>query len=89
MMQELSPQDPDFKIALEKIYLNFENIFEKVLDKAVQIGEIKHDDTKALGMYVVASIEGCLGTAKKSQDEAYFQTCISQLELFLNSLKTK
>ena len=89
MMQELSPQDPDFKLALEKIYLNFENIFERVLDKAVQIGEIKHDDTKALGMYVVASIEGCLGTAKKSQDGTYFQTCISQLELFLNSLKTK
>ena len=42
---------------------------------------------KALSMYVVASIEGCLGTAKKSQDGDIFQTCISQLELFLNSLK--
>ena len=38
-------------------------------------------------MFVVASIEGCLGTAKKSQDGNYFQTCISQLEQFLNSLK--
>lgn len=38
-------------------------------------------------MYIVASIEGCIGTAKKSQDGKYFQTCISQLELFLNSLK--
>jgi len=89
MMQELSPIDNDFKLALEKIYLTFENIFEKVLDKAVEIGEIKHNDTKALSMYIVASIEGCLGTAKKSQDGAYFQTCISQLELFLNSLKSK
>lgn len=82
MMQELSPLDNDFKLALEKIYLTFENIFEKVLDKAVEIGEIKHDDTKALSLYVVASIEGCLGTAKKSQDGTYFQSCISQLELF-------
>ena len=87
LMQELSPVDNDFKIALEKVYLRFENIIEEVLNKAIQKGEIKHNDSKALSMYVVASIEGCLGTAKKSQDGNYFQTCISQLELFLNSLK--
>jgi TetR/AcrR family transcriptional repressor of nem operon len=87
LMQELSPIDEDFKIALEKVYLRFENIIEEVLNKAVKNGEIKHNDTKALSMFVVASIEGCLGTAKKSQDGNYFQICISQLELFLNSLK--
>ncbi|WP_368031063.1 TetR/AcrR family transcriptional regulator [Arcobacter sp. s6] len=87
LMQELSPVDNDFKIALEKVYLRFENIIEEVLNKAIQKGEIKHNDSKALSMYVVASIEGCLGTAKKSQDGNCFQTCISQLELFINSLK--
>lgn len=87
LMQELSPIDEDFKIALEKVYLRFENIIEEVLIKAIKKGEIKHNDTKALSMFVVASLEGCLGTAKKSQDGNYFQTCISQLELFLNSLK--
>ena len=87
LMQELSPIDNDFKIALEKVYLKFENTFEKILTKAVLKGEIKHDDTKALSMYIVASIEGCLGTAKKSQDGNCFASCISQLELFLNSLK--
>lgn len=86
-MQELSPKDSDFKVALEKVYFNFEEIFEKVLDNAVKIGEIKSTDTKALSMFVVASIEGCLGTAKKSQDGTYFLTCISQLELFFKSLK--
>ncbi|WP_298751331.1 TetR/AcrR family transcriptional regulator [uncultured Arcobacter sp.] len=87
LMQELSPIDKDFKQALEVVYTRFENIIEQILDKAVLKNEIKHDDTKALSMYIVASIEGCLGTAKKSQDGSYFQTCISQLELFLNSLK--
>ena len=87
LMQELSPIDEDFKVALEKVYLRFENIIEEVLIKAVKKSEIKHNDTKALSMYVVASIEGCLGTAKKSQDGDIFQTCISQLELFINSLK--
>lgn len=87
LMQELSPIDEDFKVALEKVYVRFENIIEEVLNKAVKNGEIKHNDTKALSMFVVASIEGCLGTAKKSQDGNYFQICISQLELFINSLK--
>jgi TetR/AcrR family transcriptional repressor of nem operon len=87
LMQELSPLDKDFKAALEIVYTKFENIIEQVLNKAVLKDEIKHDDTRALSMYIVASIEGCLGTAKKSQDGSYFQTCISQLELFLNSLK--
>lgn len=87
LMQELSPIDKDFKEALEIVYLKFENIIEQVLDKAVAKNEIVHNDTKALSMFVVASIEGCLGTAKKSQDGSYFQTCISQLELLLNSLK--
>jgi TetR/AcrR family transcriptional regulator, transcriptional repressor for nem operon len=87
LMQELSPIDEDFKMALEKVYIRFENIIEEVLIKAINKGEIKHNDTKALSMFVVASLEGCLGTAKKSQDGNYFQICISQLELFLNSLK--
>ena len=35
LMQELSPIDEDFKIALEKVYLRFENIIEEVLIKAI------------------------------------------------------
>lgn len=87
LVQELSPKDNDFKVALEKVYIKFESIIEEVLNKAVLKGEIAHPDTKALSLYVVASIEGCLGTAKKSQDGSYFHTCISQLEHFINSLK--
>ena len=86
MVQELSPIDKDFKIALEKIYLVYENIFEEVLNNAVSAGELKHDDVKALSIFTVASFEGCLVTAKKSQDGQVYQTCISQLELFLKTL---
>ncbi len=40
-----------------------------------------------LSVYVVASIEGCLSTAKKSQDGEIFNNCIHQLEHYLNQLK--
>jgi len=86
MVQELSPIDKDFKVALEKIYLIFESIFEQILNNAVKAGELKHADIKALSIFTVASFEGCLATAKKSQDGQVYQTCISQLELFLKTL---
>ena len=89
LIQELSSKDKEFKIALEIVYFRFEQIIEEVLQKAISNKEIAHDDAKVLAIYVVASIEGCLITAKKSHNEAMFQACISQLELFLTSLKTK
>ena len=79
LVQEISPKDKDFKIALEDVYLHFEGLIQQALDKAVSQGEIKHDDTRALSIYIVASMEGCLGTAKKSQDGQIFYDCISQL----------
>ena len=87
LVQELSSKDAEFKSALEIIYFRFEQIIEEVLQKAILNNEIQHNDVKSLGIYVVASLEGCLITAKKSHDADMFQCCISQLELFLNSLK--
>ncbi|MDC0933609.1 TetR/AcrR family transcriptional regulator [Arcobacteraceae bacterium] len=87
LVQELSSKDAEFKSALEIIYFRFEQIIEEVLQKAILNNEIQHNDVKSLGIYVVASLEGCLITAKKSHDADMFQCCISQLEFFLNSLK--
>jgi TetR/AcrR family transcriptional repressor of nem operon len=87
LVQELSGRDNEFKSALEIIYFRFEEIIEEVLQKAILNNEIQHNDVKSLGIYVVASLEGCLITAKKSHDADMFQCCISQLEFFLNSLK--
>jgi len=88
LVQELSHQDKDFKIALEKVYLMFEKIFEEILTKASLNNEIVHPDIKALSIFVVASIEGSISTAKKSQNCNAYDDCISQLEFFLNKLKT-
>lgn len=87
LVQELSHQDIDFKVALEKVYFRFEEILQEVLQKAKDNDEISHPDIKALSIYVVASIEGCLSTAKKSQDGMIFANCIDQLEHYINQLK--
>ncbi len=87
LVQELSHHDKDFKEALEKVYLHFEEIIYRVLVKAKDNNEIEHPDLKQLSIYVVASIEGCLSTAKKSQDGLVFSACIEQLEHYFKQIK--
>lgn len=87
LVQELSYKDEDFKSSLEKIYLRFENIFEQVLNKAIEKKEIIKTNTNELSVFTVASIEGCISTAKKSQNEILYNSCISHLEKYLNSYK--
>ena len=89
LVQELSSKDEDFKVALEKVYFKFEQIIEQVLEKALEKEEISHPNIKELAIYIVASIEGCLATAKKSRSSDIYLSCISQLDFYLNSLKNK
>lgn len=88
LVHELSNQDDDFKKALEQSYFKFEAIFQEALDRGVKNGELKEDtDTKAVGMFILASIQGALTTAKKSQDSEYYDICINQLHNYLKLLK--
>lgn len=89
LVQELSHHDKDFKEALEKVYVHFEDILYRVLVKAQDNKEINHPDLKQLAVYVVASIEGCLSTAKKSQDGQMFGCCMQQLEYYFEQIKIK
>ena len=89
LVQELSHHDQDFKNALEKVYLHFEDIIYKVLLKAKEHYEIEHPDIKQLSIYVVASIEGCLSSAKKSQDGTIFSSCMKELEYYFEYIKIK
>lgn len=87
LVQELSHQDEDFKIALERVYFRFEEILQEVLQKAVDNKEFNHPNIKSLSVYVVASIEGCLSSAKKSQDGDIYENCIGELEFYFKALK--
>lgn len=87
LVQELSSKDIEFKNSLERVYFRFEEIIKLVLDKAILNNEIEYKDTKNLAIFIVASLEGCIGTAKKSHNSEFFNNCICQLEFFLKQLK--
>lgn len=85
LVQELSHKDEDFKKELEIVYLRFEEIIENVLKKAIKNGEISHKNPKKLSIFIVASLEGCVATAKKSQNVKSYQNCIDELRVYLNT----
>ncbi|KAB7881178.1 TetR/AcrR family transcriptional regulator [Poseidonibacter ostreae] len=87
LVQELSHRDNDFKVELEKIYIRFEEIIEEAIIKAIENKEIFHPNPKRLSIYLVASLEGSVATAKKSQDFEIYNECIDEIENYLNSLK--
>lgn len=89
LVQELSHHDDDFKEALEKVYFHFEDIIYEVLKKAEQNNEIEHPDIKELAIFVVASIEGCLSTSKKSQNQKLFANCVEQLAYYFEKIRIK
>lgn len=86
LVQELSHRDNDFKVELEKIYIKFEEIIEEAIIRAIENKEIIHSNPKRLSIYLVASLEGCVATAKKSQNFEIYNECVDEIENYLNSL---
>lgn len=88
LIQEMSPLDKDFAIALESIYNYMETCIETALDKAVEVNEISESiDTRKLAMFVIASMEGSMITAKKSNSYQNYLDSISVLVEYLRNLK--
>ena len=88
LIQEMSPLDKDFAIALESIYDYMEACIESALDKAVEINEISSSiDTRKLAMFIISSMEGSMITAKKSNSYQHYLDSISVLIEYLENLK--
>lgn len=88
LIQEMSPLDKDFALALESIYEYMELCIEAALNKAIEKKEISQNtDTRKLAMFVVSSMEGSMITAKKSNSYQHYLDSISVLVEYLRSLK--
>jgi len=88
LIQEMSPLDKDFAIALESIYSYMEKCIEIALDSAVKNNEVSSSvDTRKLSMFIISSMEGSMITAKKSNSYQNYLDSISVLVDYLKSLK--
>ena len=89
LMQEMSPLDEVFKEKLSEILKTWRRTITSALEKSQANGEVRDDvDCKAAALFIVASWEGCIGTAKSLQSLKAFRLCMLQLHGYVAALMT-
>lgn len=88
LMQESFDQDEDFALVLEEIFQNWKNLFIDALNKALKNNQLKENtNIQQCATFIIATLEGAILLSKKSKDSQNYEDCMSQLTIFLNSLK--
>ncbi|XOB61213.1 TetR/AcrR family transcriptional regulator [Campylobacterota bacterium DY0563] len=90
LLQESLEHDEDFSKVLDSILEKWKLIFINALKKAKQNNEI--DETlniEQCATFLIASIEGALLLVKKSNDDKNYDSCVIQLENYLNLISKK
>lgn len=90
LLQESLDYDEDFAQILTTILNNWKKLFINILQRAKEKKQINQDvDIHQCATFLIASIEGALLLAKKYEDNKDFEACMTQLTLYLNSLRNK
>ena len=89
LLQEMSPVDDDFRRHLNTILEKWRDSLAQALRRAQMNGEMRHDvDVNHIALFIIASLEGCVGIAKNLQSHTTLQQCKAILVYFLSSLAT-
>lgn len=90
LSQEMSPVDEGFRQRLDAIYGEWRSGLAQALERGKAAGQVRTDvDSEATAVMVVATLEGCLATAKNAQSRELLIQCGSALIKFLDSLREK
>ncbi len=90
LSQEMSPVDEGFRERIEAIYAEWRNGLSDALCRGQAAGQVRADvDTEATAVMVVASLEGCLASAKNAQSHELLMQCGRALIRFLDSLRNE
>lgn len=87
IVQEMSNIDEDFNKTMKDIYSNLREYFIKILDKAIEVKEIKECDTSKIALYMSSVLEGAILAAKASGDEKDYLHSIEVLEDYISTFK--
>lgn len=86
LVQEMSNLDQDFAVALKDVYAEFKNVLKSVLDRAIELKELKPCDTMRLASFIIIVIEGAIFAAKASGNEKEYVSAIEELSTLVDSL---
>lgn len=88
LAQEMTNLDDGFRQRITNSFTLWINTLAKKLDAAKSKKYMRSDlDSQNVSRFVIALIEGCTSISKVEKTEQQFNACISQLRVYLQSLK--
>jgi AcrR family transcriptional regulator len=88
LAQEMSPLDEDFRKRLEKIYIAWRSAIKVALTRGIKAGKVRKDvPTTKVAAFIVAALEGIIGTVKNAQDEQLLHDAGEGMFGYLESLR--
>lgn len=84
---DMSNKDDEFFEYLKSVYERWQDSVEKALIKAQSLGQVELDiDVKKQALFIISSIEGCVGGAKAYNDLATLKDSFKILTNYIKSL---
>lgn len=83
MTQEMAYIDSDFSKILSSVYSDFEDIIQRILNKAIDFHQIKPHNTSSSAKFIIACYEGALMIYHLNQNKNYYKETIKRLQASL------
>jgi len=80
MSQEMTYIDSDFSKILSSVYSDFEDLIQKILSKAIDLHQLKSQNTSSSAKFIIASYEGALMIYHLNQNKDYYKETIKRLQ---------
>lgn len=88
LIQEMSPCDEVFRNALHNILQHWTDTLTKALRRARTFGQLQPTvNCKQAALFIIASMEGCVGLSKNLQDTEAYRSCMQTLIDYLTQLE--
>ena len=87
IVQEMSNLDSDFDAMSKMFYQNLRAVMKAILDKAIDLKELKPCDSSKLALYITVVVEGGILASKATGDENDYLQSIECLKEHLDSYK--
>jgi len=87
MIQELSVIDDDFAVALQNVHKRWHEVLQRALENAKDSDECRSNFNAAdVSLFIIASIEGAISSAKVFQDISYYNRSSQELIAYIKGL---
>ncbi len=87
IVQEMSNLDSDFDAMSKIFYQSLRSVIKAILDKAIELKELRPCDSSKLALYITVVMEGGILASKATSDENDYLQSIECLKEYIDTFK--